>query len=228
MLFQKTYVGYYQNFWICHGNKIHKENIPDQSMYSVICEKTFDVFPTLPIQQGTGRYKADSQSEKQKDQCRKESWGHPTLSPGIFTMYCQHGICYGFSILSDCESPKHPFEIFRQRFKVAPKIIIYVNACKLHQYCWLREPAFFKHTMFLVDIFHWKGHIACSIGYNMCVYLANLQLRSLNSQVNEQGNAGVQKLKGHLSYMTFENFTFHIDLTIYYAVRNLNVLDGLA
>ena len=117
-------------------------------------KKTFDVFPTLPIQQGTGRYKADSQSEKQKDQCRKESWGHPTLSPGIFTMYCQHGICYGFSILSDCESPKHPFEIFRQRFKVAPKIIIYVNACKLHQYCLLREPAFFKHTMFLVDIFH--------------------------------------------------------------------------
>ena len=205
--------------------RIHKENIPDQSMYSEISEKPFDVFPTMPLQQGTGRYKADSKSEKQKDQCRKESWGHPTLSPGIFTIYCQHGICYGFSVLSDCESPKHPFEIFRQRFKVAPKIIIYDNACKLHQYCLLREPAFFKYTLFLVDRFHWKGHVACSIGYNMCVYLANLQLRQLNSQVNEQGNAGVQKLKGHLSYMTFENFKFHV--TIYYAVRNLNVLDGL-
>ena len=28
------------------------------------------------------------------DECRKYPESHPVLTPGIFTIYCQHGICY--------------------------------------------------------------------------------------------------------------------------------------
>ena len=81
-------------------------------------------------------------------------------------IFCPHGICYGFEVMATHESLRHPFQIFRSRFTVAPKlIIIYDNACKLHQYCLDREPAFFGHTQFAVDRFHWHSHIGCSLGW---------------------------------------------------------------
>lgn len=119
------------------------------------------------------------------------------------------------------ESPRHPFEVFKTRFKKAPNIIIYDNACKLHQYALNREPSFFKNTMFLVDRFHWKGHTACSAGYNLSKYNTSIDVKQINSQVNEQGNAGIQRLKGHLSYMLPDNFMFHVRL--YFAMKNKKV-----
>jgi len=81
---------------------------------------------------------------KRSDSCRKLSYCHPSLSPGIF---CPHGICYGCEVIQSCESPRHPFEIFRRGFHTAPRVIIYDNPCKLHQYCLNREPNFFANTL---------------------------------------------------------------------------------
>ena len=50
-------------------------------------------------------------------------------------VFCPHGICYGFEVMQSCESPRHPFNIFRHRFQKAPQVIVYNNACKLHQFC---------------------------------------------------------------------------------------------
>ena len=33
-------------------------------------------------------------------------------TPGIFTIFCPHGVCYGLEAMKHCESPRHPFEIF--------------------------------------------------------------------------------------------------------------------
>ena len=95
----------------------------------------------------------------------KASYGHPSLSPSIFTVFSPHGICCGFEMMQSCESPKHPFSIFRQRFQKAPRVIVYDNACELHQYCLNREPHFFRSTLFAVDWFHWQGHVGCSASY---------------------------------------------------------------
>ena len=94
-------------------------------------------------------------------------------------------------------------------------MVIYDNACNLHSYCLNREPAFFKTTWFLVDRFHWRNHkgkwvsvfnihfssiaiiIGCSVGYNMATYS---QLASINSEVVEQANSLIQKIKGSVSY----------------------------
>ena len=105
--------------------------------------------------------------------------------------------------MEDCESPRIPFQIFKQHFPVAPKVIIYDNTCKLHQDCLNRDPIFFKHTNFLVDWFHWRGHKGCSLGNNIDLYP---NLNTINTRVNEQTNANIQKLKGHLSYMRLDNF----------------------
>ena len=117
------------------------------------------------------------------------------------------------------ESPKHPFNIFLTRFAEPPANIIYDNCCKLHQYCLNRQPAHFKNTRFFVDRFHWRGHIGCSSGYSLDQY-PNPLIKAINSQVNEQANAGLQRIKGQLAYMKPDNFMFHLKLFL--AISNMD------
>ena len=197
--------------------------LPPPSFYLSPAENDLSFSPQLPLLTGKGKYAADkllSRNKQTSDSCRKDSYGHPSLSPGIFTIFCPHGICYGFEVMQSCESPMHPFSIFRQRFRVAPHVIIYDNACKLHQYCLNREPQFFSNTLFAVDRFHWRGHVGCSAGYSLDTY-KNMSLREINSQVNEQANAGLQRIRGQLAYMTPENFMFTIAL--FFSVKNSDV-----
>ena len=44
------------------------------------------------------------------------------------------------------------------------------------------------------------------------VYGTSLDVASINSQVNEQANAGLQRIKGHIAYMKPDNFLFHVKL----------------
>ena len=175
-------------------------------------------FPNLPLVRGKGNYAADTTTtQSDGDACRKASYGHPTLTPGIFTIYCPHGICYGFQAMKHCESPRHPFEIFTNRFRTPPSILVYDNACKLHVYCLNREPARYTNTRFFVDRFHWKGHVGCSRGYCMDAY-KNMDTKHINSQINEQANAGLQRIKGQLAYMKPANFMF--TLSLFLAITN--------
>ena len=125
----------------------------------------------------------------------------PTLSPGIFMIYCEHGVYYGFEVLQTCESPKHPFQIFKTRFPHLPLIIIYDNACCLYVSCLNREPHFFENTRFAVDRFHWCGHIGCTKGYPLDAYNQKW-FNGINFQVNEQANSGLQKIRGQQALRT--------------------------
>ena len=200
----------------------YSEPPPPPASYLPPAESQLSFFPQLPLRIGKGKYAADDHMWKNKhsDSCRKLSYGHPSLSPGIFTIFCPHGICYGFEVMQSCESPRHPFEIFRRRFHTAPRVIIYDNACKLHQYCLNREPNFFANTLFVVDRFHWRGHVGCSSGYCLDTY-KHMSLKEINSQVNEQANAGLQRIRGQLAYMTPQNFMFTISLFI--SVKNMDI-----
>ena len=182
-------------------------------------------FPAWPTIRSPAKYAADSTTTpRELDDCRKASYGHPSLTPGVFTVYCPHGVCYGFEIMQQCESPKHPFTIFTCHFPVPPGAIVYDNGCKLHSYCLNREPALYKDTRFFIDRFHWRGHIGCSKGYCLDEYSA-AEVRSLNSQVNEQANLGLQRIKGHLSYMKPDNFRF--TLSLFLAICNKDKLSKL-
>ena len=142
---------------------------------------------------------------------RKASYGHPTLTPGIFTVYCPHGICFGFEVMQRCESPRVPFKIFTSRFSTPPQVIIYDNACKLHAYCLNREPALYRYSRFFVDRFHWCGHVGCSRRYCLDLY-KSMDIKTINSQVNEQANSGLQRIRGQLAYMKQSNFMFTLSL----------------
>ena len=198
---------------------------PSSCHYLPPQEDSLSFFPNLPALVGRGNYAIDHLNIKStSDECHKYPDSHPVLTPGIFTIYCQHGICYGFQVMDSHESPCYPFKIFRSRFTSAPKLIIYDNACKLHQYCLNREPAFFSHTQFSVDRFHWKGHVGCSSGYNLNLYKSALT-NTINSQVNEQANAGLQHIKSQLAYMSHENFIHTVSLFL--AIKNQDVTKKL-
>ena len=189
-------------------------------------EEPLSFFPVLPRLHGDAAYRADGAvSAADRDTCRKNSYGHPTLSPGIFTVYCEHGVCYGFEILQKCESPRHPFRIFKSRFNQAPELIIYDNACRLHIYSLNREPQFFQNTKFLVDRFHWRGHVGCSRGYCLDAY-NDKRIRAINSQVNEQANSGLQRIRGQLAYMSVNNFKLHCSLFL--ALKNMDKMSVLS
>ena len=144
---------------------------PPASHYLPVQENFLSFFPSLPVQTGSANYAVDKLLSKcEPDECRKYSGCQPVLTPVIFTIICLHGICYGFEVIATHGSPRHPFQIFRLWFTVVPKLIIYDNACKLYQYCLDKEPAFFGHTQFAVDRFHWGGHIGCSAGYSLDKY----------------------------------------------------------
>ena len=153
---------------------------------------TISFFPAMPQRHGATTYFADRRrTQRASDACRKYFTGHPTLTPGVFTVFCQHGICYGFEVMTTYESPKVPFNIFLTRFEQAPKVIVYDNACQLHRYCLNREPHWFKDSLFAVDRLHWDNHTACAEGYNLSFYNAKIDVANINSQVNEQANAGL-------------------------------------
>ena len=102
------------------------------SVNSALDSKSY--FPCLPVLWERQRYKADKQSHT--SWCTKLYRGHPSLLPGIFTVFCPHGlptlyyslhlvyakhyacigICYGFQLMLSCESPNMPFTIVRTRF----------------------------------------------------------------------------------------------------------------
>ena len=191
------------------------------SSYAVPSTNHLSHFPSLPVIRGTGRYSADQHTRTADEHnCRKVSYGHPTLTPGIFTLYCTHGICYGFEVMRRCESPQVPFSIFTSRFPTPPKTIVYDNACKLHVYCLNREPALYRSTRFFVDRFYWKGHIGCSKGYSLDSY-PSVDIKRLNSQVNEQA----QRIRAQLAYMKPDNFVF--TLSLFLSIINTDKMHSL-
>ncbi|KAL3865224.1 hypothetical protein ACJMK2_006839 [Sinanodonta woodiana] len=116
-------------------------------------------------------------------------------------------------MMEDVESPNLPFTILRIRFMISPKLVIYDNACNLHNYCLNRDSVFFHETWFLVDRFHWCNHKGYHVGYNVSHYL---QYGQLNSQVAEQCNSTLKRLKTMLSYMNVDNFKNHLRLFLWF------------
>lgn len=61
-----------------------------------------------------GQSEHDSKSD---EACVREPGHAKPLTPGLMTMYCKHGICYGFMLLAKHESPANVFRAYWERFK---------------------------------------------------------------------------------------------------------------
>lgn len=124
---------------------------------------------------------------------------------GLFTILCEHGFVYYTSIIKSSEGRNDPFTFMTCYLLEPPEVVIYDFACALQDYCLNRAPWFFMNTVFLVDAFHWSNHKACSQGYMIKRY-TNERFKRLNSQVAEQNNSALKRLKSMLSRMSQKPF----------------------
>ena len=132
--------------------------------------------------------------------------------PGVMLIFClHHGTLLGWNIMHNHESPRTVFEIMFSRWKVAPEVVVYDNACNLAKFCLSREYAFFKHTKFVIDRLHMYSHKACSPVFNPNFHSA---LTGYNTQICEQFNRALQGIKTQLVYFNWENWIFHMSVYI--------------
>ncbi|EJD40085.1 hypothetical protein AURDEDRAFT_70546, partial [Auricularia subglabra TFB-10046 SS5] len=131
-----------------------------------------------------------------------EAYGKKGLSGGLMAAWCPHLICLGFHFIPIGEGRNDVFSALFTRWETPLKTVVYDFACALAHYCMLREAKFFKHTRFLIDGFHSKGHTRCTKSCFISSFKKNSDLCSVNSSAAECGNRGLLKICRPLRYMT--------------------------
>lgn len=201
-----------------------KYRIPDKKVYQKPSGEKFELFPCFQRIRVRPLYDADKQGKASEEEfCRKETHSHNSLTPGLFTIFCEHQVCLGFSLMQQVESPRTPFDILLERFpqEILDNLtMVYDNCCKFQNYALRREPKRFSRTKCFVDRLHYRSnHVGCSNGYSLDIYKSNTRLNKLNSQMNEQANADLRRLSTQVTYMTPHNVIQHV--AIFLALRNM-------
>lgn len=148
-----------------------------------------------------------------REPCQHAFYNAGDRTGGIFTWFCEHGVCYAVYIIPKAEGRDEAYAFLTGYFRSAPKVIVYDFSCALEEYCLNRAPTFFKDTLFVVDKFHWKNHVACAWGYCMSKYTF---LDNLNSQLAEQCNSALKKIRPALGRMLQSNFMSAIRLYLHH------------
>ena len=202
---------------------------PDPSQYRPVTDSPLEFFPNFKPTVGDALYVEDKKSEaKSETKCTKNKHSHATLLPGLFCVFCEHGISLGFSIMTEVESPRTPFKIFLKRFDkyLDNIIIIYDNACNLYEFSIAREPERFWNTCMFVDRLHMRDHTKCSLGFDLNYHKGDEYLNMLNSQASEQANSDLRNLSKAVTYMRPEQVIHHTALFL--ADRNRRKKRSLA
>lgn len=160
-----------------------------------------------PVYRGIRHDRTKEDSRRGGDTCGKfyDEYGKDGMSGGIMAGWCTHSVCYGFHCIPASEGRDDVFSAMVTRWPVAPKHVIYDFACALGPYCMLREPEFFKNTLFAIDDFHAQGHTKCSPAAFLLEYAsADPRLVSINSSAGECGNSALRRIRKSISYMSQE------------------------
>lgn len=86
----------------------------------------------------------------------------------------------------------------------------------MHAFAIAREPRFFRSTVFRIDINHAKNHTGCGEGYNPAIYRdahdhsSEGNLPYVNTQIAEEWNNLLTRLRGSVTWMNQENFMLYI------------------
>jgi len=161
------------------------------------------------------------------ESCRKfySTYSKRTLTGGLMALWCTHLICVGFHMIARAEGRNDVFSPLLLYWEKAPQTVIYDFACQLAPYSMVREPEFFKDTLFVIDKMHATGHTACSSASFLTNYVKTRpELGNVNSSAAECCNSGLSKIKKSISYMG-ERRTFvyaFVFLNVWNRMRELN------
>ena len=155
------------------------------------------------------------------------AYGRKGYTGGLLALWCTHGVCYGFHCIPQGEGRNDVFSAIFTRFEIAPRVIVYDFACALGPYCMLREPEYFRDTLFVVDRFHAPGHKTCSPACMLSTYAdQDPQLAAINSSVAEMGNSILRYIRKSIRHMTEGHAILYVNRFI--SIRNRAVKQKLS
>lgn len=207
---------------VCHDNSFQEDTDCLPSSRTNECLHT-GICTGLRQVRGRPKYEMDGLNKEKFTDCRHGFEHIKSRTGGIFLWFCKHGVCYSSYVLPGAEGRDEAFSFLLKYLKKPPKYVIYDFACALHSYCLNREPEFFKNTIFLVDYFHWLGHVACAQSYNINEYP---QLRYLNEEIAEQCNSAYARVRNCVTMMSQNNFV--LMLRLYLDIWNEKKLQKMA
>ena len=147
--------------------------------------------------------------------CKKEYYGNATSGGSTFLFLWfdpLHGHCYGCHMVPTSEGRKDPFSSAFLYMDTAPSEVFYDFSCQLEEYCLNREPRFWRNCRFYHDIFHGFTH-KCSAMYNS--KRVTPLWSGVNTEICEQFNSYIQKLKFSARSMSQSHFMFFLQFFIH-------------
>ena len=114
-------------------------------------DDSFGYFPQLPRLRNRKNYVAD---RSHSSVCNKKSSRHPSLLPGIFTLYCEHGISfllYSIAILY--------VYVAVYMIRLVLNTILCTNALMMH-YNYVQASIVIPHVYSLLRGMLWTSHFA--------------------------------------------------------------------
>lgn len=150
-------------------------------------------------------------------QCNKTYHEKGKCGAGLVPFWClEHHKCLGFVVLQSAESPKLILEALITRFPKT-ELVMYDNACHLHEYGLNRFPRAIKDIQFMIDSLHWVNHRSCAAVYNADVF--RNQIGNMSSVLSEQKNSILTHLKDTAPFLSFRSFVSMLRFS--FAVMNL-------
>jgi hypothetical protein len=122
-----------------------------------------------------------------------------------------YGHCYGFHIITSSEGRKDAFSPPFLYMEQAPRDFFYDFSCQLEEYCLNREPMYWRETRFWHDIFHGYSH-KCPFVYSS---RRLHHLHANNTEICEQFNSYIQKIKYSARSMNQVHFIFYLQFFIH-------------
>lgn len=148
--------------------------------------------------------------------CNKEYHQKGKCGAGVVPFWCmEHQKCLGFVVLDTAESPRAIMNTIITRFPNT-ELVMYDNACHLHEYGLNRFPNAIKNMQFCIDTLHWNNHTSCSEAYNCNLY--RHQIGNTSSVLCEQRNSVLARLKKTAPHLNFRSFC----ALLQYAIVSLN------
>lgn len=123
-----------------------------------------------------------------------------------------HGHCYGFHIITTSEGRKDPFASAYMYMETAPNEVFYDFSCQLEEYVLNREPKFWVMCRFYHDIFHGFTHTCPFVYKSRRIPAIDV---GVNSEICEQFNSYLQKIKYSARSMSQSHFIFYLQFFIH-------------
>ena len=159
------------------------------------------------------------QKDLEKDECNtgtcnKFSYATSSKSGSTYLYLIfdpvHYGHCYGFHLIEN-EGAKDPFLPPYLYMESAPNAYFCDNGCIVEEYALNRQPHYYKNCRFFHDVFHGYHH-RCPYTYNSKRIAKYAQV---NTEICEQFNAYIQKIKYSGRAMSQSHFVFYLQFFIH-------------